>query len=295
MRTKHFYFYIEELENIAGLLKLSLRENVLTIQDNVKQMLNDTRNKKTLFIQKILEDVRDVLNNTQVSSDTKIEELKTITIRFQTFITTLKNAIKQFVFQIYNDRSHVVFCDKIKTEVLNIYRKFETDEQLKIRKNTVSKSNSSDRTYNKSKTNKAERTHEKYINETKEMIKSLNKNNIHQSDIIFNPEETEKKLRNYSINDPKILSFIDNFNFIEFTTQNMFQLNDFLQRTNFETSDIIYNSDNVIKELGNVLLLNNGKMQVRILLLCIKRTIKTFDFRSYALKLYNTKWKNVFE
>ena len=84
------------------------------------------------------------------------------------------------------------FCDKIKTEVLNIYRKFETDEQLKIRKNTVSKSNSSDRTYNKSKTNKAERTHEKYINETKEMIKSLNKNNIHQSDIIFNPEETEK-------------------------------------------------------------------------------------------------------
>ena len=75
----------------------------------------------------------------------------------------------------------------------------------------------------------------------------------------------------------------------------MFQLNEFLQRTNFETSDIIYNSDNVIKELGNVLLLNNGKMQVRILLLCIKRTIKTFDFRSYALKLYNTKWKNVFE
>ena len=75
----------------------------------------------------------------------------------------------------------------------------------------------------------------------------------------------------------------------------MFQLNDFLQRTNFETSDIIYNSDNVIKELENVLSLNNCKMQVRILLLCIKRTIKTFDFRSHALKLYNTKWKNVFE
>ena len=75
----------------------------------------------------------------------------------------------------------------------------------------------------------------------------------------------------------------------------MFELNNLLLTNRLQNSDIIYNSANVITALENVLTENSGKMKVRILLLCIKHAVKTFDFRSYALNIYDTNWKNVIE
>ena len=141
---------------------------------------------------------------------------------------------------------------------------------------------------------KSKRTKEIYHTERNKLFNYLNKHNIELSDIIFNPERTNIDARYM----PYVAYFIRRFDFKEYTLQNMFQLDDFLQRNILEKSDIVYNSPHVLRILEDtVLTANDGKFKTRILLFCMKRIIKrlifvrmhyTYTTRSGKLSLNNS-------
>ena len=284
-----FISYVQELENISQIIKQSLSGDLSTITDTINNILTDTHNKKTLFVRNILNDLIKVLTDSKTASYKKMEELKETIFQLQTFTTTLKNAIKHFIFHIPDDptykqhiRGQFYSCDQTKQSLLQEYTKFEEDNNLTINM----------KMYADLEIDKSKRTKQIYHTERNELFNYLNTHNIELSDIIFNPERTNIDARYM----PYVAYFIRRFDFKEYTLQNMFQLDDFLQRNILEKSDIVYNSPHVLRILEDtVLTANDGKFKTRILLFCMKHIIKTFDFRSYALHVYNTEWKTVIE
>ena len=75
-----FIFYIQDLENNSQFLRQSLNNDFLTIDNAIDTVLQDTQNKKTLFVRSILEDIKNVLNDMNVSQNMKTQNMKGIII-----------------------------------------------------------------------------------------------------------------------------------------------------------------------------------------------------------------------
>ena len=78
-----FISYIQESENTSHIIKQSLSSDLSTITDTINNILTDTHNKKTLFIQNILNDLIKVLTDTKTASHKKMEELKKLLFNYR--------------------------------------------------------------------------------------------------------------------------------------------------------------------------------------------------------------------